>query len=147
MATVPAVGVDGNRTRDAHEVELLTKKNASVDKRKAAEDAKNDAFKAAIKKELQYDRSDVEHGRSAYLSLKFAASGSVTVKGEFNIGGAVYKGSASATLVPLTEPDTTSNGAFTGEVCAYLPAKAGKFGGYFERLKVKWTGMAFLLDE
>lgn len=31
-----------------HEVALLTKKNASVDKRKQAENAKNDTYKAAI---------------------------------------------------------------------------------------------------
>ena len=39
------------------------------------------------------------------------------------------------------------DGAFTGEVCAYIPPKDGKFVGYFERLKVKWTGSAFLLVE
>ena len=106
--------------------------------------AKGKAFANAAKSEVSYDRSDAGEARTAKLSLKFATSGAVTVKGEFNIGGVAYKGSASATLVPLFEPSGT--GAFTGEVCAYIPAKAGKFGGYFERLTVKWDGTSFSLE-
>ena len=43
-------GMDTQTALDfiAHEVELLSKKNTSVDKRKAAENAKNDTYKALI---------------------------------------------------------------------------------------------------
>ena len=104
---------------------------------------KADPWKTAAKPfgkaaELAYNR-DREPDRFASFSLKFAASGAVTAKGEFNINGWQYKGSASATLIPLTEPDGET-GAFRGVVYVYIPPKANKFVGYFERIYVEWDG-------
>ncbi len=68
-------------------------------------------------------------------TLKFAASGSVSVSAV--VGS--YKGSASAVLVPTTEPN--SEGAFDGIVCVYLKPDPKKgFAGYGRIVHVYWTG-------
>ena len=79
------------------------------------------------------------------LSLKFAASGAVTVKGSFITGinektgkEILYSASGTAVLAPQREPD--ANGAFDAVVFVYLPPKAGKFDGYVRCIGVRWTG-------
>ena len=79
------------------------------------------------------------------LTLKFAASGAVTVKGSFVTGvnertgkDILYTASGSAVLAPQSEPDET--GVFDAVVFVYLPPKAGKFDGYVRCIGVRWTG-------
>ncbi len=79
------------------------------------------------------------------LTLKFAASGAVTVKGSFVTGvnertgkDIIYTASGSAVLAPQSEPDET--GVFDAVVFVYLPPKAGNFDGYVRCIGVRWTG-------
>lgn len=83
------------------------------------------------------------------LSLKFAASGAVTVKGSFITGinektgkEILYSASGTAVLAPQREPD--ANGAFDAVVFVYLPPKAGKFDGYVRCIGVRWTGEGWI---
>ncbi len=85
------------------------------------------------------------------LSLKFAASGAVTVKGSFVTGvnektgkEILYSVSGTAVLVPFWEPD--ESGEFYGDVFVYLPPKAGKFDGYVCCVHVIWTGDGWILE-
>ena len=96
---------------------------------------------------LEYEDSASLAGVEApgVLSLKFAASGAVTVKGSFVTGvnertgkDILYTASGSAVLAPQSEPDEI--GAFDAVVFVYLPPKAGKFDGYVRCIDVRWTG-------
>jgi hypothetical protein len=85
------------------------------------------------------------------LSLKFAASGAVTVKGSFVTGvnektgkEILYSASGTAVLVPFWEPD--ESGEFYGDVFVYLPQKAGRFDGYVCCVHVIWTGDGWILE-
>ena len=100
--------------------------------------------KAAV---LEYEDSASVAGEpvSGVLSLKFAASGAVTVKGSFVTGvnektgkEILYAASGTAVVVPQSEPE--ENGAFNAVVFVYLPPKAGKFDGYVRSIGIRWTG-------
>ena len=103
---------------------------------------------------LEYEDSAFIAGVEApgVLSLKFAASGAVTVKGSFVTGvnertgkEILYSASGTAVLTPQSEPD--ANGAFDAVVFVYLPPKAGKFDGYVRCINVRWTGEAWEVVE
>ena len=86
------------------------------------------------------------------LTLKFAASGAVTVKGSFVTGvnertgkDILYTASGSAVLAPQSEPDET--GVFDAVVFVYLPPKAGKFDGYVRCINVRWTGDGWIVEK
>ena len=107
--------------------------------------AKSVGFAAALKRDYYYYRN--AEARNAELLLKFSANGTIKVTGNFNIAGAVYKGTGSAVLIPLSNPDSSKGYAFDGAAFIYIPPKAGKFGGYFECLQIKWDGTTLSLVE
>lgn len=85
------------------------------------------------------------------LSLKFAASGAVTVKGAFVTGidektgmEIFYSTSGTAVLAPQSEPD--EDGVFDGVVFVYLAPKARKFDGYVRCVNVRWTGEGWVIE-
>ena len=103
---------------------------------------------------LEYEDSAFIAGVEApgVLSLKFAASGAVTVKGSFVTGvnertgkEILYSASGTAVLTPQSEPD--ANGAFDGVVFVYLPPKVGKFDGYVRCINVRWTGDGWIVEK
>ena len=100
---------------------------------------------------LEYEDSASVAGVSVpgVLTLKFAASGAVTVKGSFITGinektgkEILYSASGTAVLAPSREPDEI--GAFDAVVFVYLPPKAGKFDGYVRCIGVRWTGEGWI---
>lgn len=88
-------------------------------------------------------------GTNDTITLKFAASGTVTVAGKFEKSvdskGKVsyYSVSASAVLCPQEDPD--EYGAFDGVVFVYFPPKAKTplSGGYSACVWVRWDGSSF----
>ena len=68
---------------------------------------------------------------SKSIILKFASSGTVTVKGTI-LG---YQASGSATLVPY---EIKADGSFDALVYVYFPPKTGKFAGYVEAKMIRW---------
>lgn len=88
-------------------------------------------------------------GTNDTITLKFAASGTVTVAGKFEKSvdskGKVsyYSVSASAVLCPQEDPD--GYGAFTGVVFVYFPPKSKTplSSGYSACVWVRWDGSAF----
>ena len=100
---------------------------------------------------LEYEDSASVAGVSVpgVLSLKFAASGAVTVKGSFITGinektgkEILYSASGTAVLAPSSEPNEI--GAFDAVVFVYLPPKTGKFDGYVRCIGVRWTGEGWI---
>jgi len=89
------------------------------------------------------------HAANETVSLKVAATGKVTVKGQFvksvSATGKVawYSASGSAVLCPQTEPE--ADGTFEGVVFVYLPPKAGTplEGGLYQCVRLRWNGVAF----
>lgn len=101
---------------------------------------------------LEYEDSASVAGVSVpgVLTLKFTASGAVTVKGSFVTGvnersgkDILYSASGSAVLAPQGEPDET--GVFDAVVFVYLQPKAGKFDGYIRCIAVRWTGDGWII--
>lgn len=120
-------------------------------------DWKSAPWKSAIsriskaKPTLQCERKAYEDGLLKYridAVLKFAASGAVTTKYQVESGGFTTSViSVGATLIPVSAPDATT-GAFSGIVNLYIPANtAVDFNGYYEKLRVRWDGSAFSLEE
>ena len=70
------------------------------------------------------------------VTLTFAANGSVKTAGSFGD----YKTFGSAVLVPMEMPADGKDGPFEAWVFVYFPKKFDKFGGYFERVHLKWLG-------
>ena len=80
------------------------------------------------------------------VTLKFAASGTVSASGKFVTGfnektkkDIVYSASCSSVLIPADEDHYT---AFV-----YFPFKDGKFNGYAAEVQLVWTGTAFEMQE
>ena len=89
------------------------------------------------------------------MTLKFAATGAVSVKGVFDMGldarnrPVTYSATGSATLIPLSEPEAEVEEkpdelSFDCGVFVYLPPKAGKFDGFATFIRLKWTGAEFI---
>lgn len=89
------------------------------------------------------------------MTLKFAATGAVSVKGVFDMGldarnrPVTYSATGSATLIPLSEPEAEVEEkpdelSFYCGVFVYLPPKAGKFDGFATFIRLKWTGAEFI---
>lgn len=96
-------------------------------------------FTTAAAKTLTYNALDAE-GTPGMVTLQFAASGAVSVKGAF--------GNNSATGSTVVTPITDIYGAddeFDAYVYVELPFKANKFPGYSAKLTLHWDGTAFSL--
>ena len=80
------------------------------------------------------------------VTLKFAASGTVSASGKFVTGfnektkkDIVYSASCSSVLIPAGE------GHYS--VFVYFPLKPGRFDGYAAEVQLVWTGAAFEMQE
>ena len=94
-------------------------------------------FTTAAAKTLTYNALDAE-GTPGMVTLQFAASGAVSVKGAF--------GNNSATGSTVVTPITDIYGAddeFDAYVYVELPFKANKFPGYSAKLWLHWNGTSF----
>lgn len=85
---------------------------------------------------LEIDKGD-SAGNVWAFSLKFANTGAVTVKCNYEKAGVKASASGSAALIPTTVPD--KKGSFYGKVYLYLPTK-GKFVGCADMVEVMWNG-------
>ena len=98
-------------------------------------------------KTLEYDIEDAY--MLGTISLKFAATGAVTVKGKFltvnpSTGKeSTWKASGSAVLVPTSY----DNEGFSARVNIVLPRSYTAGGGYGECLELEWDGEKFSIDE
>jgi len=80
--------------------------------------------------------TDTEGNPIGNLTLKFATSGAVSVKGDFIVNGSAYSASGSTVLIPWTALDAEGFSAF---VHVYFPPKTGKFPGFVQRVDVYWS--------
>ena len=103
------------------------------------------AAKFAKAAALTHDMENV--GDKYGFSLKFAASGSVTVKCNYLYAGATkpYAASGSAVLVATCDPDKDES--FDGFVHVGLQGKSDKFPGFFGRFYVHWDGEKFTVTK
>ena len=94
-------------------------------------------FTTASAKTLTYNALDAE-GTPGMVTLQFAASGAVSVKGAFGNNSAT----GSTVVTPITDIYSADD-EFDAYVYVELPFKANKFPGYSAKLTLHWDGTAF----
>ena len=105
-------------------------------------------FTTTAAKTLTIEGVKDEDGNPGVLTLTFANTGTVTVKGVFTTGtdknGNPVKYTASGSSM-VTPTATIANADAQFDACLYvtLPLKNGKFAGYGEKIVLHWDGEKF----